>query len=170
MCPSSRSPGTSLAVSTDDHAGQRLRGGDVDLLDQCARIFRSEHCAMQHPRDLHVVNKFACSQQLLLRSPGEPCARPLCPCLPPRSRAASIAKCLRSQLNRAFNLLVPSAAAKVVADGGLDLSGGGVGILVEQRLRADHHARHAEAALHRSYFAEGPSIDLPAHEPKCLRG
>ena len=159
MCPNQSFSGYIFRSENRDHARVQLRSRDVDHPDECARILRTEHGAMQHSLDLHVVNKFTCSQQFFRRiQPRRP-----------RANSSAVILCLRgrlfakrfcSQLDRAFDFLVPSAAAKIVADRGLHLSERWARIVIEQRLRADQHARHAEAALYGACLAKRAGVDL----------
>jgi hypothetical protein len=48
-----------LCCQYDYNAGVRLRDGDVNLLHQGTRMFCPQHGAVEHARNLHVVNELA---------------------------------------------------------------------------------------------------------------
>ena len=67
---------------------------------------------------------------------------------------------LAGQTHGGEDLYIARAAAVVVAQGIADLIVGRIGVLIEQRLGAKHHARDAEAALHGPGLAVGVGIEL----------
>ena len=74
------------------------------------------------------------------------------------------------QEDRILDFLIPRAAADVVAQGELDLLPAGVGVLVQKALGAHHHARGAEAALHRPAVGEGVGVHVLLPVGEALAG
>src|ERR1035438_8152446 len=106
---------------------------------------------MQHSHDLHVVDKLAGAEEFFCRvNPG--CARAYASGIVGRVRGGTeaVLECGGREVNRLLDLGIAGAAAEVVTNRRLDFRESWRGILVEQRLRADEDARHAEAALHRA--------------------
>ena len=139
------------------HARKRARRRNVDFLDQRARILRTQHCAVQHSRNQHVVDELTASQQLFMRVRPHDAFAYATGCWRCWVRSAVAERC-SGQLNGTLYFCVACAAAQIVADSGFHFACGWGGIRVEQSLGADQHAGHAESALHGAYFAEGPRI------------
>ena len=149
---------------TDD-AVELLCLAGVDGQHPRARIGRAHRAAVAHTLHIHIVGILSVALHLLRHvnavHPGADGEIVLC------FGDLPLPQHLRRQQDTVNDLDVARAAADVVADGKRGLLAGGVGICVQQRLGADHHAGDAEAALHRAGLAEGPGIDVlfPLAEP-----
>ena len=139
-----------LEVLAGDHrADLRVlqRGGGVDRDDPRVRERAAQRGAVQHARQLDVVDVVALAADearvLLALHPAE-ADRAL---VGDGHQALTSCGCSAAQRTDGDDVLVARAAADLAGDRDPDLVVGRVRVRVEQRAGGEHHARRAEAAL-----------------------
>ena len=141
------------------HAVQRLGAAGVDRPDARPRVLRAHRAAVGHAGDVPVVGVFAVAQHLFLHVQPVDAGAEL-PVALRRLRHAAELFVFGRQTHGGENFDVARAAAVVVAQGVFNVRLGRIGVFVQQGLGAQHHARDAEAALHRAGFAIAVGIQL----------
>ena len=140
------------------HVGMSQSAGQVDLFHTSSGVLGAQGLGVDHAGDLDIVHEQAGAQHLLLHvHAGEVCADAgLAVVL---GNGQVLAEHLGGQQNGLLDANITGAAADVAADGLLHILTGGVQVLIQQALGADHHAGDAEAALYRAGLAEGVHIN-----------
>ncbi len=141
-------------------ARHRERLGGVDSLQEDPRFRGPEHRAVEHPGDLHVVDVDRRAEDLLPRVDA----------LDPRADAERglVAVRYRGPLledprrvdDRLLDLHVAGAAAEVRGEPLRQVVVRRFRVGVDDPLGADHHAGHAEPALHRPGVGKGVGVDV----------
>ena len=152
-------PGNIRRRDDADDAGQRRGLRRVDGEDARARILAAHGGAVAHVGDVPVVGIFARAEDLFLDIDAVD-ARAELPVILRRRGDDALAPAFGGQTHGGEDLYIARAAAVVVAQGIADLIVGRIGVFIEQRLGAKHHARDAEAALHCPGLAVGVGIEL----------
>ena len=152
-------PGNIRRRDDADDAGQRRGLRRVDGEDARARILAAHGGAVAHIGQIPVVGVFAVAEDLFLDVDAVD-ARAELPVILRRRGDDALAPAFGGQPHGGEDLHIARAAAVVVAQGIADLIVGRIGVFIEQRLGAKHHARDAEAALHGSGLAVGVGIEL----------
>ena len=152
-----------------EHAGQRLCAAGVDGQHARAGVFGTHRAAVGHAGHIPVVGVFAVAQHFFFYvQPVD--ARAELPVGFGRPRHAAELFILCCQTHGGENFDVARAAAIVVAQGVFNIRLRGVGVFIQQCLGAQHHARDAEAALHRAGFAVAVGVKLLFPVGKALHG
>ena len=132
----------------------------VDGFDSCPCIFCADRRAVGHIRHIAVVGIFSVAENLFLYIEPVHARTDLPVVFRGRRNVTALAQQLCRQTHGSNDLHIARAAAVVVAQRIADFRIGGVLILIQKRLRAQNHARNAEAALHRASLAVGIGIEL----------
>ena len=152
-------PGNIRRRDDADDAGQRRGLRRVDGEDARARILAAHGGAVAHVGQIPVVGVFAVAEDLFLDIDTVDAGAKL-PVVLRRLRNDAFTAAFGRKAHSVDNLDVAGAAAVIVAQRIADLVVRRVGILIEQRLGAHHHARDAEAALDGSGLAVGVGVEL----------
>ena len=155
----------------DDDAGSSAGSGDVNAADEGTRNCCAQHGGVEHARNLHVVDKLAGAEEFFRRvNPG--CARAYASGIVGRVRGGTeaVLECGGREVNRLLDFGIAGAAAEVVTNCRLDFRESRRGVLIEQRLRTDQDARHAEAALHCAGPGEGPGKNVAVASGETFGG
>ena len=135
-------PGNIRRRDDADDAGQRRGLRRVDGEDARARILAAHGGAVAHVGQIPVVGVFAVAEDLFLDIDAVD-ARAELPVILRRRGDDALAPAFGGQTHGGEDLYIARAAAVVVAQGIADLIVGRIGVFIEQRLGAKHHARQS---------------------------
>ena len=140
------------------HVGMGQSAGQVDLLHTGSGVLGTQSLGVDHAGNLDVIHEQAGAQHLLLHVHAGEVSADAGLAVVLRNRQV-LTEHLGSQQDGLLDAHITGAAADVAADGLLHILAGGVQVLIQQALGADHHAGDAEAALHRAGLAEGVHVN-----------
>ena len=131
----------------------------IDGKHSCSRIFASKRRAVAHVFHIKVIRIFSVSQYFFFHIQSVH-ARSDFPVIRTFLRNVTVTHNFRSQLHSGNDFHIAGTAAIIVAQCVHNLILCWIGIFIQQRLRAHHHARNTETTLYGTCLPVSICIDL----------